>query len=242
MKRIHQPDNREALSPVEPRPFKPESLVELARHGIQPPEFVVRELFYKAAVHSVTGPPESGKTTLVVWVVLGLLQRGERVVYVDEESGREQLVEKLLAMGAEPEELEGLAYLEFESRRWDRSDVAGFLELLEEHKPALVVFDSMAAILANAGKDENKAQDVRELAQSVMLEPARRFGSAVVYVDHVAKADDGGRYSRGSGTSWPWRMWHGRRSPATPSTDMSPDGSPSPTRRIAGVGSIEPIG
>jgi hypothetical protein len=171
----------------------------MARDGVKPPEFTVEGLLYSGSLHALQGPPESGKTTLAVWLVLQLLQRGERVVYMDEESGAEQLVDKLLGMGAAPEDLEGLRYLEFEGRAWDDSDVLGFRDLLESEKPALIVFDSMAALLATSARDENAARDVRAFMQAAMLEPARDYGPAVVYVDHVTKAGDGGRYARGSG-------------------------------------------
>jgi hypothetical protein len=51
------------------------------------------------------------------------------VVLLDEEAGRELACEKLLALGAGPELLARLAYVEFPTRTWDHADRAGLAAL-----------------------------------------------------------------------------------------------------------------
>jgi AAA domain len=181
------------------RPFVPVDLAELARHGVPAPELLCGGLLYRGGLHSLAGPPDTGKSTLLYTWTLVLLAQGERVVLLDEESGREQVTEKLLALGAAPEHLTRLAYLEFEGRRWDEADRRGLAQLLAERRPALVGFDSAGAFLASAGLDEDKAEPVHAFYKGVLLAAARSSNAAVVVLDHLTKADEGSRYARGSG-------------------------------------------
>jgi hypothetical protein len=186
---------------VEPRPFDHQiiNLAQLARDGINPPDLICERLLYRGALHSLAGPPDSGKSTLLYYWAVILLAAGETVVLLDEESGREATTEKLLALGAEPDHLEHLVYVEYPGRKWDAADVRALELLLEAHRPVLVGFDSSAAFLAQALKDENAAVDVTDFYKRVLLEAARRHGTAVVILDHLGKDQVGGRYARGSG-------------------------------------------
>jgi len=173
-------------------------LAELARKGVDPPELVCDRLLYRGCLHSLAGPPEAGKSTLAYWWALDLLAKGQRVLVVDVEAGPEQVTEKLLALGAKPDDLEHLTYVHYPGARWDAADLAGLRELVAQAPTPLVLFDSIGVALAQAGKDENHVGEVQPL-YSALLEDARDHQAAVVMLDHVAKAGNGGRYARGSG-------------------------------------------
>jgi len=192
-------EQRRPPRPVEPRPFEPESLVELAEQGVPPPSFVVPEFLYRSCCHALQGPPESGKTTVLAWWMLERLRAGERVAFLDEESGREHLVERLTALGVKPAELAGLDYFEFPGRRWDQPDKLGLANYLQVAKPSMLAADSMAAMLTVAGKSENEATDVRAVIRDVLTLSARTFHLAAVYLDHKSKDGEESRYARGSG-------------------------------------------
>jgi hypothetical protein len=183
----------------EARPFPRVDLAALARAGIAPPELVCSGLLYRGGLHSLAGPPDSGKSTLLYVWTLELLATGQAVVLLDEEAGRELATEKLLALGAGPELLDRLVYVEFPARTWDQADRAGLASLLGEVRPALVGFDSAGAFLGQAGLRENDAPDVTAFYKGVLLPAARTSGAAVVVLDHVTKQEDAGRYARGSG-------------------------------------------
>jgi hypothetical protein len=183
----------------EARPFPRVDLAALAAAGIAPPELACAGLLYRGGLHSLAGPPDSGKSTLLYVWALELLATGASVVLLDEEAGRELACEKLLALGAGPELLARLAYVEFPARTWDQADRAGLAALLAEVRPALVGFDSAGAFLAQAGLRENDAPDVTAFYKGVLLPAARTSGAAVVVLDHVTKQEDAGRYARGSG-------------------------------------------
>src|SRR6266571_4988913 len=90
----------------------------------------------------------------------------------------------LLALGATPELLDRLVYVEFPARGWDDADRHGLTDLLAEVRPALVGFDSAGAFLAQAGWRENDAPDVTGFYKGVLLPAARTSHAAVVVLDH----------------------------------------------------------
>jgi AAA domain len=192
------PDHADLAQPGQVRPFPTVDLAALARKGVEAPELLCDGLLYRRGLHSLAGPPESGKSTIAYWWTLQLLAQGLPVMLLDEEAGREQVLDQLLALGATEDHLEHLAYVEFPGRRWDAADRAGLAELLEDHAPALVVVDAAAAFLAVAGQDEDRAGDVTRFYKGVLLQAARS-GPAVVVLDHVPKDHRNGRYARGSG-------------------------------------------
>lgn len=184
----------------EARPFPLTDLAALAAHGIDPPTLLCGDLLYRGYLHSLAGPPDSGKSTLLYLWMLQLLQTGERVVLLDEEGGREVVTEKFLALGATPDQLDRLAYVEFPTRTWDQADREGLNQLLADQRPALVGADSSAAFLTLAGHDENHAADVTRFYKGILLATARLHHTAVVVIDHITKDQlAGGRYARGSG-------------------------------------------
>jgi AAA domain len=156
-------------------------------------------LLYRGGLHSLAGPPDSGKSTLLYVWALELLAAGASVVLLDEEAGRELATEKLLALGAGPELLDRLVYVEFPARSWEAPDRRGLAALVDQVRPALVGFDSAGAFLGQAGLRENDAPDVTALYKGVLLATARQSRAAVVVLDHVTKQEDAGRYARGSG-------------------------------------------
>jgi hypothetical protein len=194
-----EPTAQQVPPDVEPRPFTIIDLAQLARDGIRPPDLICGELLYRGALHSLAGPPDSGKSTLLYYWTVLLLAAGDTVVLFDEESGREATTEKLLALGAEPDHLERLVYVEYPGRKWDPPDVRALELLLEAYRPALVGFDSSAAFLAAAEKDENAAVEVTDFYKRVLLEASRVNHAAIVVLDHLGKDQVGGRYARGSG-------------------------------------------
>jgi len=199
----HGHRNGNGHHPAEPtaRPFVPVDLAELARQGIPEPDLVCHGLLYRGGLHSLAGPPDCGKSTLLYLWALELLATGERVLLLDEESGREQVTEKLLALGATPELLapERLIYQDFPGRTWDPADHQALAELLERTRPALVGLDSAGAFLAVAGLSENESEHVTGFYKAVLLHAARTWNTAVVVLDHQGKSDEAGRYARGSG-------------------------------------------
>jgi hypothetical protein len=171
--------------------------LEPAAETIEPPELIAGELLYRGAVHTLTGPPDCGKTTLACWWMLQEIRAGGRVLFLDEEGGRQVVAEKFQALGAAPGER--IAYAPFPGRTWANADLYMLAAITAEWKPTMITWDSSAAFLARAGLDENAAADVTGFYSRVLAPCARRDGAAVVAIDHDVKNGEPSRYARGSG-------------------------------------------
>lgn len=175
-------------------------LAQLLRDGIPAPQLLCGGLLYAAGLHSLTGPPDCGKTFLAYHWALMLLRGGMPVAVFDEECGPEQAAEKFITLGAAPGDLAGLHYFPFPGRAWAPADVAELAAVVTAARPALAVWDSSAAFLARAGLEENDAGDVTRFWSNVLTPCARRAGAAVLVIDHDGKSGGLTRYARGSGS------------------------------------------
>src|SRR5258708_7077135 len=171
--------------------------LEPATFEVVSPVPICGDLLYTGAVHTLTGAPDSGKTTLACWWMLTLMREGRPVLFLDEEGGTDIVAEKFQALGARPGER--LVYVPFPNSNWAPADREMLFQLLAQRKPALVMWDSSAAFLSRAGLDENSAHDVTEFYSQVLTPTARIHGAAVVVIDHDTKSSEPSRYARGSG-------------------------------------------
>jgi len=193
---------------IGPVAFARYHLGDLHRRGVIVPELMCRQLLYRNGFHSLAGEPDSGKTTLAYWFAAELLGEGGRVMIFDEEQGPEQADERLLALGAEQEDIdERTFYYPFPGRKWTRTDVTALSLEVAEAKPDLVIFDSAGAFMAMAGLDENNPGDCTRWYKTVMQPLTRNadLPTSVLLIDHDTKAQSGGngassRYARGSGS------------------------------------------
>jgi len=171
--------------------------LEPATEIVLPPTLICSEKLYLGGVHTITGPPDCGKTTLACWWMLEAIREGRTVLFLDEEGGRELITEKFQALGVQPGER--IAYIPFPSRSWNAADIMALTQLVVERAPAIIAWDSSAAFLARAGLDENAAADVTRFYSQVLIPCARIHGAAVLVIDHDTKNAEPSRYARGSG-------------------------------------------
>lgn len=182
------------------RPFRSADLAALLRDGVPPPELLCGDLLYRGGLHSISGPPDSGKTTVALWWLLHVTRQGLPVMFLDEEGGAELVAEKLAALGATEGDAAMISYYPFPARTWTSADVRELRRLVDEVKPAVVLWDSAAAFLSRAGFDENAAADVTKFWAQVLTPIAREHDAAVVVIDHDTKDTTvASRYARGSG-------------------------------------------
>ena len=171
--------------------------LEPATETVMPPVLICGDMLYRGGVHTLTGAPDCGKTTLACWWMLRAVREGGSVLFLDEEGGREIVVEKFQALGAK--QGERIGYIQFPSRSWDAGDIAMLSDILAERRPDIVAWDSSAAFLARAGLDENAAADVTRFYAQVLTPAARLHDAAVLVIDHDTKNSEPSRYARGSG-------------------------------------------
>ncbi len=115
---------------------------------------------------------------------------------LDQENGVRIISERLRALGVSAEQARrNLHYYPFPSMPLEAGAAAEFEKLLDEVKPALVVFDSWINFLASAGLDENSSVDIAQWADAYS-QKARQRGMAILLLDHIPKE---GNTARGSG-------------------------------------------
>lgn len=170
------------------------------RDGIPDPEQIVPGLIYAGMVHWWQGEPESGKSLLLLGVSLSLVGQGRTVMWIDEESGLTMTADRLSRMSADPDKLdEHFFYYESPGVTLSEEDRTALIQEVEEIQPDLVVMDSCADLLTQAGLDEDDNQEITTWYRHV-LQPLAQRGAAVVVIDHVTKSKDTrGTYARGGG-------------------------------------------
>ncbi len=170
-------------------------LGRVIEHGIEPPAELVEDLLLAGKVHSVYSAASTGKTFVMLWLVLRVIERGLSVLIYDRENGPRIMAERLEQMGANPADVDRLVHYHFyPDLPTTEEGLFDYEAKLDEVKPALAVFDSWINFLAANGLDENSSNDVSTWAAHY-AHPARRRGAAVLLLDHVPKE---GLSSRGS--------------------------------------------
>lgn len=166
-------------------------------NGIQKPEHLVPELIYRSGIHTIYSEPATGKTVLALWAAYQTVLDGEHIIYVDEENGSNRAGELLESMGADNGLLDAyFHYLEFPSLTIKGEMLDTWKREVGSIKPALVVFDSLADMLALNGLDENNSVHITNWVKGV-CDPVKQEGGSVLLLDHLNK-EDSGRGARGS--------------------------------------------
>ncbi len=154
-------------------------------------------LFYAGKVNGVAGASGSGKTWTALASCCQEVAAGRHVVYVDLEDDAVGIVSRLLDLGAAPADVLARFHYVRPDEAHRTAAHRRLLSLLEEVAPTLVVIDSTGESLALDGMKPNDDDDVARWFRS-LPGPLARMGPAVVVLDHVVKADDGGLWPIGS--------------------------------------------
>jgi hypothetical protein len=167
----------------------------IIREGIEPPAVLVHDVLLEGRTHAIYGPSGHGKTYVLLWLALRVLERGGPVIIFDNENYAPIISERLEQLGADSDALDRLLYYypdpELATTEEGR---ARYEAMLDRIKPALVCFDSWISFLAVNGLDENSSNDISTFSAHY-LHPARRRGVTTLVLDHVPH--DGG-HARGS--------------------------------------------
>jgi hypothetical protein len=164
------------------------------------PDFIARGLSY-----ALVSPAKAGKSLLMLDVVAAIAagrtalgsprQAPVRVLYVDHENSRDDLVERLRDMGYRPEDLNSLHYLSFPTMPpldWAAGG-QDLVELAGHYDVGLVVIDTVSRVVA---REENSADTYRALYRHT-LAPLKAARRAVMRLDHRGR-DKNAEGARGS--------------------------------------------
>lgn len=146
-------------------------------------------LLYRGKIHAFNAEPEAGKGWLALWACLEVIARGGHVLYVDFEDDATTAVVRLLALGADTDEiLERFHYVRPEEPV-DVGATARVRGALAAWPIEMVVIDSVGEGMAMSDLDEKDGTDFRRFVAAL---PAvcRRAGAAVVLIDHLTKDPD----------------------------------------------------
>lgn len=164
-------------------------LGEVMVDGVTEPEMLIPNLIIKSDHHLVFGTKESAKTWLILNAAVRLIGEGKTVIWVDKEMGRRNIGNRLITLGATPEEVsERFVYLEFPSMDASKESRLLWTTLLRLREPVMVVVDAQTEVLADAGLNENSGTDIERWSQAY-LTPARRQGAATLMIDHTGHGD-----------------------------------------------------
>lgn len=166
------------------------------------PEILHRQdkvaLFYRSKVNVLFGDPECGKTWIALAAIVEVLNSGGKGAFLDlDHNGQEEVVARLLLLGAHPArlgDLDRFRYCEPEDAidlEWFAGDVASW-------RPDLAVVDSLGELLPMLGLSSNSPDDFTAGNRKVLTRLANS-GAAVVAIDHLPK-DEGARAQGQTGT------------------------------------------
>jgi hypothetical protein len=134
---------------------------------------------------------------MALWIAVLVMEQGLNVIYVDEENGQIRIAERLQQLGADPDTVEKhFFYADGPGLRLDDDNLQMWQTTIDQVKPALVIFDPFADLLALSSLEENSAGDVTKWIKG-FAQPVKAVEGAVLILDHVMK-DDSGKYARGS--------------------------------------------
>lgn len=166
------------------------------------PDFLRRSdgqaLIYAGRMHLFHGEPTAGKTWLALLCALEILRLGGAVLYLDYEDSLAGIVSRLLAMGADPDDLrDRFVYLR-QDGPFGTTEKIELGARLKATNPDLVILDGVSEALSRDGLSEDRATEVVEWIEKLPRWLART-GAAVILLDHVAKdKETRGRWARGS--------------------------------------------
>ena len=163
-----------------------------------PETFGSGQILYKPGLVWVMGEPASGKSFLCLQWALDVMTLGKSVIWLDEEAGPRDTINKLKSLGATDNLLaKHFLYLQPEARNLSVESEELF-EFVCRTTPGLIVLDSAAAILANAGIDEDKNSPVVQFMNRAVLPLVKDLELPVLVIDHKTKNKSNTSYARGA--------------------------------------------
>lgn len=157
-----------------------------------------RALFYRGKVNGVAGASNAGKSWTGFYSCAQEITDGAHVVYVDLEDDMAAAVARLLDLGVPADVIVERFHYVSPAEAFTYAAAEAFGRLLDEVRPSLVVIDSTGESMALDGAKPNDDDDVARWFRRLPTAVARRCGAAVLVLDHVTKAEDGGLWPIGS--------------------------------------------
>jgi hypothetical protein len=192
---LQQPEAAAILEPMlEPITFT-HDLADMLDGEIPAPPILIDDLLYgDGQVHTLSGHPGCGKSTLAMWMAYDQLLQQRHVTWLDFESGTRQTARRMQAIGVTGAMARScLNYAPFPGR------IEAQVEDIARRWPgSLIVIDSMSKALAAAGASENANDEVTAWLSPV-VRACKDHQIPIVIIDHISKGGGLSEYSRGAG-------------------------------------------
>lgn len=155
-----------------------------------------RALLYSGRINEIHGEPGTGKSNLGAVFSIPVLTAGRAVLYIDPEDSATAAIRRLIAFGCPADAIQKSF---FHTGCPSSADYSRLVAWAQRHRPALVIVDGLAEVLAAEGLSEDKPDEFLKYCRE-RLQPFAATGAAVLLADHVVKnAESRGRWSRGTG-------------------------------------------
>jgi hypothetical protein len=173
--------------------WEPINLADLPEQAPVQPTLGGLGIAYPGKRHVFSGPQESAKTLAAYILAIELAHADETAILIDFEMGRWDARNRLRELGATPEDLRRIQYVE-PAEPANAHDIGRLLAL----EPQLVIIDAAAGAYDLQGLDDNRRSDVERFT-SIYVKGFWLADIATIVLDHVVKtADNRGTYAIGS--------------------------------------------
>jgi hypothetical protein len=157
-------------------------------------KWLVEPVLERGTLCALYGRPGDGKSLVTLWLCLQIIRSGESVLMIDDENTTTDLVSRLRAFGATPDELDNLITFSFASIPPLDTPEGGkhLAALAEKYTPTMVTLDTISRLVEG---DENSATTYLSLYRNSMV-PLKAKKICVLRIDHAGK--DTAKGQRGS--------------------------------------------
>lgn len=192
---IHPPGTEDWLRVEEGDEFASVLWKELWKADLAP-KWLVENLFEAGRSYSVHGGPGAGKSLIMLDFAAQLASgrlTGEivPVAYFDRENTPSDLISRLLDLGYEPDELDGLRYFLFPDVSLNVKDEAQrFIRQVVTSGARMVVIDTVARFVR--GVKENESEWVTDFFNYAIV-PLKERGITIVRLDHTGHSGGNAR-------------------------------------------------
>jgi AAA domain len=157
-----------------------------------------RGLFYSGKVNGVHGDSGDGKSFAVLVGCVQEITAGRHVLWVDFEDDEDTIVERLIDLGADPDDILERFHYHRPAAPFDGLAVALIETKAREHDVTTIVLDSLGEAFGLEGIDEDRDVQVGPWLRRVARHLADATGAGVIIIDHSTKAKDNPLFPSGS--------------------------------------------
>jgi KaiC/GvpD/RAD55 family RecA-like ATPase len=147
---------------------------------------IIPGLAFRGRWTAVAAPAKAGKSTVFVGLIYQACQAGYRVLYLDAEMGRTDMLDRVEEwMQLKPDDLTNLHYTDLPPKLDTVEGASRLGVTVERIQPDIVVLDGLNGVANGAENDDTTWRDMYEMA----IAPMKALNIAVVSADNTGHMD-----------------------------------------------------